>query len=188
MKTKPCPHCQNPIPQRKLQFCPICGLSLKSTESSLVQESLAGEVRYAPMGARLLARAIDYTLLGIVACLLDWGTDGVFVQSLLLTQEGLSNLPQIQYALWLGIVLFLGYFVIFQSLCGQTLGKWICGVVVVIPSAQIPGVARNFFRELGVWFALMSGGWLLAIYFFSPRHKSFHDFLSGVEVRSRVHL
>lgn len=181
MKTQPCPHCQHPIPQRKLRFCPVCGLSLKTTPT---RELSVDPENYAHLGARLLARAIDYTILGILVCLIDWLTGGAFLKGIELFGYGLSHIAHVQYTLALGIILFLGYFVIFQSLCGQTPGKHICRVVVLRKGRQIPGIIQNIFRELGVWFTFMTGGWLFLIYFFSPRHKGLHDFLSGVEVYS----
>ncbi len=184
MKKNTCPHCQNKILLHKAtSFCPICGLSLLPTPTQ-AQTIHKGE--YASLGARLLARSLDYTIIGIMACLIDWGTQGSFIEGLEWFGYGITNLSQVTYSVWIGITLFLGYFVIFQTLSGQTPGKKLCQIVVLqqsrVDEEKIPGLFSNLVREIGVWFIWMTGGWLFLFLLFSPKNRGLHDFLSRVEV------
>ena len=137
---------------------------------------------YASLDARLLARIIDYTILGILACLIDWGSGGALIEGWVWFFNGISGLPQITFAVSVLLILFLGYFVVFQSLNGQTPGKWFCRIIVLKQENRIPGLFSNVFRELGVWITVLTGGWLFLVLIFSSRNRGFHDFLSGVEV------
>ncbi len=137
---------------------------------------------YASLGARLLARLIDYTILGILACLIDWGSGGALIEGWVWFFNGISGLPQVTFAVYVLFILFLGYFVVFQSLGGQTPGKWLCRIIVIKPENRIPGLFSNVFRELGLWITVFTGGWLFLVLIFSSRNKGFHDFLSKVEV------
>ena len=137
---------------------------------------------YASLGARLLARIIDYTIMGILACLIDWGSGGALIEGWVWFFNGISGLPQITFAVSVLLILFLGYFVVFQSLSGQTPGKWLCRIIVLKQENRIPGLFSNVFRELGVWVTVLTGGWLFLILIFSSRNRGFHDFLSRAEV------
>ena len=179
MTAPKCPHCHHTIPSDRLSYCPICGLSLQP-ERTL--QYFVSENDYASLGARLLARLIDYTIIGILACLIDWKTRGALVEGWQWFSYGITQLAQVTIALWIGILLFSGYFVIFQSLSGRTPGKWLCQIIVLKQGHLIPGVVSNIFREIGIGLTFLTGGWLLLIPIFSSKNKGFHDFLSGVEV------
>ncbi|MBF0287481.1 MAG: RDD family protein [SAR324 cluster bacterium] len=184
MKKNTCPHCQNKIPQQKaILFCPICGLSLLSAPTQ-IHSIHKGE--YASLGSRLLARLLDYTIIGIIACLIDWITQGSFIEGLEWFRYGIASVSQVTYSVWTGAILFLGYFVIFQSLSGQTPGKKLCQIVVLQQSREdiekIPGFFSNLVREAGIWITWITGGWLFLLLLVSPKNRGFHDFLSRVEV------
>ena len=177
MKSQPCPHCQSTIPAPS-SYCPICGLSLRPrTPLTRLPES-----KYASLAPRLLARGIDYALIGILVCLVDWGSQGALLEGWEWFRLGIDGLWQVTFALWVGGILFLGYFVIFQSLSGQTPGKWLCRVAVLKGGVAPAGWVANILRELAVWLTVFTGGWLLLILVFSAKNKGFHDFLSGAEV------
>ncbi len=179
MTNQHCPHCQHKIASQKLSYCPICGMSL-SPQRAL--QYFVSENDYAPLGVRLLARLLDYTLIGIVACLLDWSTQGALFEGWQWFADGITGISQVTYSIWIGLILFSGYFVIFQSLSGRTPGKWLCQIIVLQKGQRIPGFFSNIFREIGIGITLATGGWLLLIPIFSSKNKGFHDFLSGVEV------
>lgn len=181
MKVQNCPHCDHEISSKRTSFCPVCGLALVQKQS-FTQNSIHDNKNYAALGARLLARMIDYVFLGVLALVIDLLTQGAFLDGLEWLSYGISGISQVTYALELGIILFLGYFVIYQTFSGQTLGKWFCQIRVLKENGQIPGLFSNSFREMGLIFTFMTGGWLFLIIIFSGKNKGFHDFLSGVAV------
>lgn len=177
MKSPSCPHCQSPL-AAKSSYCAICGMSLRPPASFLRPP----ESDYAPLFPRILARLVDYTLIGILVCLVDWGSGGALLEGWEWFRLGIRGLSQITLALWVGVILFLGYFVIFHRLSGQTPGKWFCRVAVLKKGVAPAGWVANVLRELGVWLTVLTGGWLFLMCVFSSKNKAFHDFLSGVEV------
>ncbi len=188
MTPQTCPHCHSKISDPKTSFCPICGLfrfgGLRNPQSfpSQFPETKLATNHYASLGTRFLARIIDYTILGILTCLIDWSSGGALIEGWIWFYNGISGIPQVIFAVCISMILFLGYFVVFQSFSGQTPGKWLCRIVVLKQGLRIPGFFSNVFREIGVWITVSTGGWLLLILIFSSRNKGFHDFLSGVEV------
>ncbi|MBF0278745.1 MAG: RDD family protein [SAR324 cluster bacterium] len=179
MKNQQCPHCQYRLASTKLSYCPVCGMALAAVRTL---QPLVSENDYASLGVRLLARLIDYALIGIIACLIDWGTDGALFESWDWFFSGVSGISQVTFSVWIGFILFFGYFVVFQSLSGRTPGKWLCQVIVLKKQEKVPGIFANLFREIGVGITIATGGWLLLIPIFSEKNRCFHDFISGVEV------
>jgi uncharacterized RDD family membrane protein YckC len=87
-------------------------------------------------------------------------------------------------------LLFVGYFILFHTLDGQTPGKFICGIRVAAkenrsPNAKpvCPNLARNILREAGWLFSLMLGGWLLLMVFLNRNRRGLHDWLGCSVVR-----
>ncbi|MGK5095095.1 RDD family protein [Deltaproteobacteria bacterium TL4] len=185
MALQNCPHCQRPLPLKQngilgmaLKYCPICNLPLKEhTEMGSVHHE-----QVAPIFARLLARLIDYTLIGILVCLCDWLTGGAFLDGLELMSEGLRDLPQVNFASMLELLLLIGYFIIFHSLSGQTPGKVCCQIIVLKDGDRIPGIISNLLREIGIFLGVVTGGLLFFGLLFSRTHRGIQDFFSRAEV------
>ena len=140
----------------------------------------------APLTGRVLARLIDFTLLGIIACLVDWGTGGAFFQGLEWFGQGIIGLPQVSLSLLLGGFLYPGYFIFFHRYTGQTFGKWLCRLVILKQGQHLPGWTANLLREVTLWLTFATGGWLLCVMFFSAKNRGLHDFISGVTVYTRT--
>ena len=132
MTPQTCPHCHSKISNPETSFCPICGLfrfgGLRNPHSfpSQFPETNLAMNHYASLGTRFLARIIDYTILGILTCLIDWSSGGALIEGWIWFYNGISGIPQVFFAVCISMILFLGYFVVFQSFSGQTPGKWLC--------------------------------------------------------------
>ena len=181
-----CPHCAYPISQpfsffgrtAGSSYCTRCNLPLNSQKTALS----ARLERVAPLFARCLARLIDYTLVGIFFVISDWLTRGAFFQGLRWFTLGIRDLPEVDYAIMLWGVLGLGYFIIFHTLTGQTLGKYCCHIIVMKEGRRLPGWGASCLRELGILFVFITGGWLFLIQLISAQQKGVQDMLSGTQV------
>ena len=102
------------------------------------------------LGYRLLAGGIDFLLLSFVAALLPllWVRD---VRSWQLQFNAISDgMPQPTPMLtWFslgGIALFIAYFAVMEGLWGRTAGKLLCGIRVIRPNGEPPGISRVLVR------------------------------------------
>lgn len=174
--SKHCPHC-NHLQQESTQYCTVCGRSL---DVGLESISVSQDVPH--LGLRILARLIDYVLICLLVTLVDMETGGIFKRALEWLSYGIRELPQVVFP---GVILsFIStvYFVLFQSLTGQTLGKWSCGLVVLNSKQQPSSLWAHLIREFGVHFTFMTGNWLWVVLYFSKKRRGFHDWISKTQV------
>ena len=139
---------------------------------------------------RLLARVIDYQLIFILLLFCDFLVEGLITTNLHWFSKQVYEIPTQPMTLILLILLFVGYFILFHTLDGQTPGKFICGIRVAAkenrsPNAKpvCPNLARNILREAGWLFSLMLGGWLLLMVFLNRNRRGLHDWLGCSVVR-----
>jgi uncharacterized RDD family membrane protein YckC len=131
-----------------------------------------GAVKVATVGQRLVARIIDAVLLWIVASIvMGIGGFGLFASSSSIevdpqtgriTNSTASGLGVAGFFLAILVVLILGiaYEVVLIALRGQTLGKQIMGVKVVLQeNGQVPGWGPSFLR----WILPAVGSFLCGI-------------------------
>ena len=136
--------------------------------------------------ARVMAFFIDITILGIMlsGCLVMFG-----LRFAGLTHGGVT-INQVAGTLFFSLLLSLVmppltagvYFIVMHSLSGQTIGKWIMGLrVVVVPDGRL-SAGRAFLRCVGTIISALplGAGFLWAV--IDREHMTWHDKLASTRV------
>ncbi len=79
----------------------------------------------------------------------------------------------------------LGYYTFFHTHCGQTPGKMILRIMVVVDGTDTPGPPsppQAFFRALGLFISASFFGFGFLMSIFGRKKRALHDFLSGTQV------
>lgn len=136
--------------------------------------------------ARGVAFFIDITILGIMlsGCLVMFG-----LRFADLTHGGV-NINQVAGTLFLFLLFFLVmsplaagvYFIVMHSLSGQTIGKWVMGLRVVVVTDNRLSVGRAFLRCVGTIISALpfGAGFLWAV--IDRDHMTWHDRLASTKV------
>ena len=139
---------------------------------------------------RLLARLIDYQIIFILFLFTNFLTDGLIMENMHWFMKQVTGVPTQSLIVMYLSLLFVGYFILFHSLGGQTPGKFICAVRVIRQDesesdfkTESPNLARNILRELVWLLGLVLGGWPLLLVFLNRNRRGLHDWLGSSVVR-----
>jgi uncharacterized RDD family membrane protein YckC len=81
-----------------------------------------------------------------------------------------------------GLLVAVGYLVLFWSSAGRTPGMHLLGLRLRRPSGEPPSVGRSIVRAIGTWISIipMFAGYLPVL--FDSRRRGVPDYLAGTEV------
>lgn len=85
----------------------------------------------------------------------------------------------------LGITLHAAYWIVFIATCGQTPGKMLRGLEVVVPEGRPVGYGRAFRRWLGMGLSALPFGLGFLGVFLTRERRGLHDWLAGTRVVRR---
>jgi uncharacterized RDD family membrane protein YckC len=139
---------------------------------------------------RVVARMIDYQIILITFVICDFLVEGLITSNIQWLLKHVVEIPSQPLTFVLLIMLFFGYFILFHSLNGQTLGKYICGIRVTSQKPLLlndhpksPNLVRNILREAGWILSILLGGWPLLLIILNQNRRGIHDWLGYSEVR-----
>jgi uncharacterized RDD family membrane protein YckC len=140
---------------------------------------LMERIRYASFFRRFSAYFLDNLLVAAFTCFVTAATLGD-ITAAFADFDKLLFLAELVYGLHSAA--FIGYFTITTGSSGQTVGKYLLGVKVILDGGGEIGYARAFVRSLSYF---VSGffvylGFLSAI--FSKKSQAVHDLISGTVV------
>jgi len=109
----------------------------------------------APFGKRISAAIIDYAVLTLIAIVLSiiFGTDWRYA-TFFTFAETVDGLPQSMAILptVLMSIMYIGYFVIFESIAQTSIGKTLLGLTIIKENGQKAGpreaIIRTLFRSI----------------------------------------
>jgi uncharacterized RDD family membrane protein YckC len=137
------------------------------------------EIRAAPVGSRLIAALMDAVLLGAIGLVILYLT----LKICGLTFSGIAVIPAAPFASFL-LLIAGGYFTLFVTANGQTIGKMAAGVKVVPTDAESSRVSLGHAVVRAVAYlvsALPAGlGFLPAL--FGAERRAIHDRLAATRV------
>lgn len=123
---------------------------------------------------RVYAALVDALFVFSVLLILSVTTQGLFL-------GGQGSAPQ-------DIFFFFGYFVFLTGIKGQTLGKWVAGIIVVDSDGRTPGVAAAIPREMvGKFVGAVAFGLGLIWMVFDEHRQGWHDKIAGTYVVRKRH-
>jgi uncharacterized RDD family membrane protein YckC len=128
-------------------------------------------MQYIGFGPRFLAWLIDLVVIMVVSGIVGAVLGGVGGKG----AAGLANV--------LGLLIGIGYFVVYQEYAGQTLGKKAMGIKVVDPSGKRPTYMTFFLREIIGKFVsglILGIGYLWVLW--DPKKQALHDKIASTYV------
>jgi uncharacterized RDD family membrane protein YckC/transcriptional regulator CtsR len=160
-------------------------------------EELAGEVR---AGARRVDNRVGrkqeptVRFAGVATRAAALGIDAFLILSILTIVSGfvalITSLVGDLRPAWLaglllgsgGLLVAVGYLVLFWSSAGRTPGMHLLGLRLRRPSGEPPSVGRSIVRAIGTWISIipMFAGYLPVL--FDSRRRGVPDYLAGTEV------
>ncbi len=128
--------------------------------------------QYASFGRRFVAVFLDFLIVGIPTGILN------YVLTLVLQTDSTTQLAYV-----LNIAAGFGYYVLYQSKAGQTLGKKVLGVKVVNAEGHTPSMITFFLRE---FIGKLVSGLILGIGYLWPlwdkNKQALHDKIASTFV------
>lgn len=131
-------------------------------------------VTYAGAGRRLVAVLLDSLIIGVMTYLIGV-VAGLLSGDILGIGIAVTNIAS--------FVISIGYFVVYQSQAGQTLGKKVMGVKVVNAEGKTPSMVTFFLREIigkMVSAIILMIGYLMILW--DGRKQGLHDKIAGTFV------
>jgi uncharacterized RDD family membrane protein YckC len=168
-----------------------------TAQTAGLAEELAGEVR---AGARHLDNCVGrkqapaVRFAGVATRAAALGIDAFLILAILTIVSGfvalISSLVGDLRPAWLaglllgsgGLLIAIGYLVLFWSSAGRTPGMHLLGLRLRRPSGEPPSVGRSIVRAIGTWVSIipMFAGYLPVL--FDSRRRGVPDYLAGTEV------
>jgi uncharacterized RDD family membrane protein YckC len=131
--------------------------------------------RYAGFWVRFVATLIDSILLGLISGVLSFALSFSLAEG---ANEIISLLANI-----IGLVISIGYYVVYQQKNGQTIGKKVMNIKVVDYNGKTPTMFSFFLREI---IGKTISGLILFIGYFmviwDKRKQALHDKIAGTFV------
>lgn len=176
--SRSCPSCG--APDYGTPFCVSCQRPMSPVDSAAVA---AAEVRAVQQPEivktgffrRFAAFFIDWILLSVIADIVRFAYQ--FGSG---TEPGMLHL---NIAMSLSGVLFILYFTLLTGEGGQTLGKMLLGIRVIMEDGSRIGYGRSFIRSLGYIVSIFFGsflGFLWALW--DRKNQTWHDKIAGTIV------
>lgn len=90
--------------------------------------------------------------------------------------------PLFWLAFWFYNIVFIGYFTLSQGLSGQTFGKYLLGIQVVMADGAPISIGRALARTIGYYISglFLYAGFIISL--FDKRRQTFHDKIAGTVV------
>ena len=130
------------------------------------------------VGRRVAACLLDSCLVLLVSC-------PAFAPLLFLRPSFSAILSVLLFFLFVNLVVYLGYFAVFEGLTGRTLGKALCGIEVVrVEDDGPPGLGRATLRAL--MFLAVDGLAGVFVILATSRHQRLGDMAANTLVVRRA--